>query len=146
MGELEISGIVCAILQLSGKIIAYREERMMKKAVTIGLRILASLITIYLGLWYLVNADAEVNTVETVDPSFIWADILLWLEVVLMVLILINLWLGFQISEKITNWCVLIALVVSVLILLMAQALGIFILVILFLALIVWTLNFKLKE
>jgi len=119
---------------------------MMKKVVTIGLRLLASLITIYLGLWYLVNADAEVNTVETVDPSFIWADILLWLEVVLMVLILINLWLGFQISEKITNWCVLIALVVSVLILLMAQALGIFILVILFLALIVWTLNFKLKE
>jgi len=146
MGELEISGIVCAILQLSGKIIAYREERMMKKAVTIGLRILASLITIYLGLWYLVNADAEVNTVETVDPSFIWADLLLWLEVVLMVLILINLWLGFQISEKITNWCVLMALVVSILILLMAQGLGIFILVILFLALIVWTLNFKLKE
>ena len=146
MGELEISGIVCAILQLSGKIIAYREERMMKKAVTIGLRILASLITIYLGLWYLVNADAEVNTVETVDPSFIWADLLLWLEVVLMVLILINLWLGFQISKKITNWCVLMALVVSILILLMAQGLGIFILVILFLALIVWTLNFKLKE
>jgi len=99
-----------------------------------------------LGLWYLVNADAEVNTVETVDPSFIWADILLWLEVVLMVLILINLWLGFQISKKITNWCVLMALVVSILILLMAQGLGIFILVILFLALIVWTLNFKLKE
>ncbi|MFD1455783.1 hypothetical protein ACFQ44_08860 [Levilactobacillus lanxiensis] len=118
----------------------------MKKVVTIGLRILASLITIYLGLWYLVNADAEVNTVETVDPSFIWADLLLWLEVVLMALILINLWLGFKISEKITNWCVLMALVVSILILLMAQALGSFILVILVLAVIVWTLNFKLKE
>lgn len=119
---------------------------MMKKIVTIVLKILASIITIYLGLWYLVNAGGEVNTVESVDPSFIWADLLLWLEVVLMVLILISLWLDFQISEKITNWCVLIALIVSILILFMAQALGIFILVILVLALIVWVLNFKLKD
>ncbi|MGX6428261.1 hypothetical protein [Levilactobacillus yonginensis] len=119
---------------------------MMKKTVTIGLRILASMITIYVGLWYLVNADAEVNTVETVDPSFIWADALMWLEVGLMFLILVNLWLGFRLSEKVTNWSVISSLFVSILIFFMAQGLGFFIPVIVVLSLIIWILNFKIKE
>ncbi|MFC6206049.1 hypothetical protein [Levilactobacillus tongjiangensis] len=119
---------------------------MMKKAVTMVLKISASIITIYLGLWYYINADAELYTVQAVDRSYIWFDILLWLEVVLMALILINLWLGFQVSKKIANWCVIISFVVSILILLTAQALGSLIPLILLLALIVWILNFKLKE
>lgn len=119
---------------------------MKKRIVTLALKVVASIITIYLGPWYIVNAGGEVFTVRSVDPSFIWVDLLLWLEVVLMTIILINLWLPFHMSEKITNWCVLISLVTSVLISFMAQALGFFIFVISILSLLVWILNFKIKE
>lgn len=105
-------------------------------------QVVGSLLAVYVGLWYGLNADTEVTTVMTVDRGYLWGDIALWVGTLLMVLLLIGLWHHLPYL----NWLAGLAIAVSIWIWQAMGGLSIFIPFIVVLAILVWTVDYLRKR